>query len=244
MSQKDYYKILGVGETAKDDEIKSAYRKLALKFHPDKNPGNKAAEEKFKEISEAYYVLSDSKRRDEYDMVRKGGFGGGSYQGAQGFDPGEFMNFFRSGGAKGGRGGSGGAGAGGFGAFEDILGDILRGAGGSGGSGGRGGQGGQTFYYSNAPGGGAGYGGSSGGGFDGVEGDREVTDVETEVTVPQVLTQKGGEVKFKTRGGQQFTVRVPAGIKDGQKLRLADQGRECRCCGKNGDLLVKIRIKK
>jgi DnaJ-class molecular chaperone len=230
VSQKDYYKILGVGETAKDDEIKSAYRKLALKFHPDKNPGNKTAEEKFKEISEAYYVLSDAKRRDEYDMVRKGGFGGGAYQGAQGFDPGEFMNFFRSGGARGGRGGSGGAG--GFGAFEDILGDLLRGAGGAGGRG----QGGQTFYYSNAPGG--------DGGFDGVEGDREVTDIKTEVTVPQVLAQKGGEVKFKTRGGQQFTVRVPAGIKDGQKLRLADQGRECRCCGKNGDLLVKIRIKK
>jgi len=236
VSQKDYYKILGVGETAKDDEIKSAYRKLALKFHPDKNPGNKAAEEKFKEISEAYYVLSDAKRRDEYDMVRKGGFGGGAYQGAQGFDPSEFMNFFRSGGGKGGRGG---AGAGGFGAFEDILGDILRGTGGAGGAGGRGGQ---TFYYSNAPGGGSGRGDA--GGFDGVEGDREVTDVETEITVPQALAQKGGEVKFKTRGGQQFTVRVPVGIKDGQKLRLADQGRECRCCGKNGDLLVKIRIKK
>lgn len=222
MSQKDYYKILGVGEAAKEDEVKSAYRKLALKFHPDKNPGNKSAEEKFKEISEAYYVLSDKKRRDEYDLMRKGGFGGGSYQGAQGFDASDFMNFFRSGGAKGGA-------RGGYGAFDDILGDLFRGAAG-------GGQGGQTFYYSNA--------GGQGGGFDGVEGDREETDVQTEVAVPGALAQKGGEVKFKTRSGQQFTVRVPAGIKDGQKLRLAGQGRECRCCGKNGDLLVKIKIKK
>lgn len=228
MSQKDYYKILGVGETASEDEIKSSYRKLALKFHPDKNPGSKTAEEKFKEISEAYYVLSDKKRREEYDMVRKGGFSG-SYQGAEGFDPGEFMNFFRSGGARGGRAGAGG----GFGAFEDILGDLFRGAGGAGG------RGGQTFYYSNAPGG-----AGAGGGFDGVEGDKEDTDIQTEVTVPAALAQKGGEVKFKTRSGQQFTVRVPAGIKDGQKLRLAGQGRECRCCGKNGDLLVQIRTKK
>lgn len=225
MSQKDYYKILGVSESAKEDEIKSAYRKLALKFHPDKNPGNKSAEEKFKEISEAYYVLSDQKRRDEYDMVRKGGFSGGSYQGAQGFDASDFMNFFRSGGSGGGSGSRGG-----YGAFDDILGDLFRGSG-------RRGQGGQTFYYSNAPGG-------QGGGFDGVEGDREETDVQTEVAVPGALAQKGGEVKFKTRSGQQFTVRVPAGIKDGQKLRLGGQGRECRCCGKYGDLLVKIKIKK
>lgn len=227
MSQKDYYKILGVAETAKEDEMKSAYRKLALKFHPDKNPGNKSAEEKFKEISEAYYVLSDKKRREEYDMVRKGGFGGGSYQGAQGFDAGDFMNFFRSGGSQ----GQGGSGArGGYGAFDDILGDLFRGSSGQA----AGGRGGQSFYYSNAP----------TGGFDGVEGDREVTDIQTEVAVPSTLAQKGGEVKFKTRSGQQFTVRVPAGIKDGQKLRLADQGRECRCCGKNGDLLVRIKIKK
>lgn len=228
MSQKDYYKILGVAESAAEGDIKSAYRKLALKFHPDKNPGSKTAEEKFKEISEAYYVLSDKKRREEYDLMRKGGFSG-SYQGAQGFDPGDFMNFFRSGGARAGAGSGGGRGAGGYGAFEDILGDLLRG------TGQRGGQ--QSFYYS---GGGSG----AGGGFDGVEGDREETDIQTEVAVPAALAQKGGEVKFKTRSGQQFTVKVPAGIKDGQKLRLAGQGRECRCCGKNGDLLVQIRVKR
>jgi DnaJ-class molecular chaperone len=203
---KDYYKVLGVAEGSSEADMKSAYRKLALKFHPDKNPGNKSAEEKFKEISEAYYVLSDKKRREEYDLSRKGGFGG-SYQGAQGFDPNEFMHAFRSG------GGRSGARGGGFGAFEDILGDLLRG---------------QQRYEEAEP----------------EQEGREDTDIQTEVAVPAALTQKGGEVKFKTRSGQQFTVKVPKGIKDGQKLRLAGQGRVCRCCGKNGDLLVGIRIKK
>ena len=65
---KDYYKILGVNKDADDKKIKSSYRKLALKYHPDKNPGNKEAEEKFKDISEAYRVLSDKELRQRYDM--------------------------------------------------------------------------------------------------------------------------------------------------------------------------------
>ena len=63
----DYYNILGVNKTATPDEIKKAYRKLAIKYHPDKNPGDKSAEEKFKEINEAYDVLSDEKKRADYD---------------------------------------------------------------------------------------------------------------------------------------------------------------------------------
>jgi DnaJ-class molecular chaperone len=69
----DYYNILGVNKTATSDEIKKAYRKLAIKYHPDKNPGDKSAEEKFKEISEAYEVLSDEKTRREYDQFGKVG---------------------------------------------------------------------------------------------------------------------------------------------------------------------------
>ena len=65
---KDYYKILGVDKNADEKQIKSAYRKLALRFHPDKNPGNKEAEEKFKDISEAYRILSDKDLRQRYDM--------------------------------------------------------------------------------------------------------------------------------------------------------------------------------
>lgn len=64
MAKRDYYEILGVSKSASDDEIKKAYRKLAVKYHPDKNPGDKEAEEKFKEISEAHEVLSDKQKRD------------------------------------------------------------------------------------------------------------------------------------------------------------------------------------
>jgi len=69
MDYKDYYKILGVPRGASDDEIKKSYRKLAMKYHPDRNPGNKEAEDKFKEINEANEVLSDSKKRARYDQL-------------------------------------------------------------------------------------------------------------------------------------------------------------------------------
>lgn len=72
--KRDYYDILGIKKTASDEEIKKAYRKLALKYHPDRNPGNKEAEERFKEVSEAYAVLSDKKKRQEYDAVGYSGF--------------------------------------------------------------------------------------------------------------------------------------------------------------------------
>ena len=86
MAKRDYYDILGVSKSASKDEIKKAYRKLALKYHPDKNKGDKAAEEKFKEASEAYHVLSDDKRKNNYDQ-----FGHAAFQGAGG--QGGFGNF-------------------------------------------------------------------------------------------------------------------------------------------------------
>src|SRR5436309_6308326 len=104
---KDPYKTLGVDKKASDEEIKKAYRKLARQYHPDKNPGDASAEERFKEIQEAYSVLSDPDKRKRYDA------GGGIF--GTGFDPNAF------------RGGAGGGG--GFGGIGDILSDLFGGAG-------------------------------------------------------------------------------------------------------------------
>ena len=89
MSKRDYYEILEVTRTANDQEIKSSYRKLALKFHPDRNQGDSKAEEKFKEAAEAYSVLSDGDKRARYDRFGHAGVGGGT----QGFDPSQFTGF-------------------------------------------------------------------------------------------------------------------------------------------------------
>src|SRR5258705_1331699 len=96
MAEKDYYEILGVKKTAAEEEIKKAYRSLAKKFHPDKNKGNKEAENKFKEISEAYAVLSDKEKREQYDRLGREAFhfggggagGGGPFGGGGGFSGG------------------------------------------------------------------------------------------------------------------------------------------------------------
>lgn len=103
MAKTDYYEVLGVSSTASDEEIKKAYRKLAVKYHPDKNPGNKEAEEKFKAVAEAYEVLSDADRRQRYDQFgfddpAAGGFGEG------GFNPFDIFNSFFGGRASGGSG--------------------------------------------------------------------------------------------------------------------------------------------
>jgi len=121
--EKDYYKVLGVSKTANADEIKKSYRKLARKYHPDANKGDAKAEERFKEISEAYNVLSDPKQRKEYDEARSlfgGGFrrpgqpGAGGQGGFGGFDLGDL---FGGGTTAGGQGGQGGLG--------DILGGVF-----------------------------------------------------------------------------------------------------------------------
>ncbi|HJY34712.1 MAG TPA: DnaJ domain-containing protein, partial [Vicinamibacterales bacterium] len=90
MSKRDYYEILGVGRDATDQQIKSAYRKLALKYHPDRNPGDGAAEERFKEAAEAYAIVSDAEKRSLYDRY---GHAGVSGAGAGGFDPNAFAGF-------------------------------------------------------------------------------------------------------------------------------------------------------
>ena len=112
MAKKDYYEVLGVSKNASDDEIKKAYRKLAVKYHPDKNPGNKEAEEKFKEISEAHEVLSDKQKRARYDQFGHAGVGGNGGMGGNPFQGGGFQNFNCDFG-------------GGGGGLDDILGSIF-----------------------------------------------------------------------------------------------------------------------
>ncbi|MDP3919185.1 MAG: DnaJ domain-containing protein [Candidatus Omnitrophota bacterium] len=117
MAQKDYYRVLGVSEKSSADEIKKTYRKLAVKYHPDKNPGDAAAEAKFKEISEAYFALSDPKRRREYDQMRSFGGSTGNFAGAHGFD---FEDLLRQFGAQGRRSNDR------YSAFEDVF-DVFGG---------------------------------------------------------------------------------------------------------------------
>lgn len=119
-TNRDYYEVLGVSKSASDDEIKKAFRKLAVKYHPDKNPGDKAAETKFKEANEAYEVLKDKQKRDRYDQ-----FGHAGVNGASGGNP-----YARAGGAGGfedifGQGGFSTQGGFASSNFEDILGSLF-----------------------------------------------------------------------------------------------------------------------
>ncbi|HKB80288.1 MAG TPA: DnaJ C-terminal domain-containing protein [Thermoanaerobaculia bacterium] len=128
MAEKDYYEILGVKKGAPEAEIKKAYRTLAKKYHPDRNKGNKEAENKFKEISEAYAVLSDKEKREQYDRMGREAFnfGAGGQNPFAGFDFSQFTNRGRRGGG-GRRAGTGGGGGGG--GFTDIFSDLFGGGG-------------------------------------------------------------------------------------------------------------------
>ena len=135
MAEKDYYEILGVKKTADDAELKKAYRDLAKKYHPDKNKGNKEAESRFKEISEAYAVLSDAEKRSQYDRLGREAFGPGGANPFAGFDFSEFMGGAGAGG--GARGRRTGRRTGGSSTidFTDIFGDLFGGGGGGRGGG-------------------------------------------------------------------------------------------------------------
>lgn len=196
MAYKDYYDILGVPRSASDADIKSAYRRLAKQYHPDKNQGDESAAEKFKEIGEAYAVLSDVEKRKLYDQYGHAGtVPQGAYQGGadfSGIDPTQFSDFFQ--GLFGGLGGRGGFRTGG-GAGVDLD-DLLGGLGG---------------------------------------GRRFVQNVEGELSVTLREAFEGAEHTIAV-GDRRIQVRVPAGTRDGTRLRLAGQAPG------NGDVLLTVRV--
>ena len=195
MSKRDYYEVLGVNKNASDDEIKKAFRKLAIKYHPDKNPGDKEAEAKFKEANEAYSVLSDKTKRQRYDQFGHSGVGGAG--GGVGGNPFEGFNFN-------GQSFNFDFGGGGFGGLDDILGAMF------------------------------------GGGFRGV---RRGRDYRTTTTI-DFKEAIFGCTKNVSVDGEQIKLKIPAGIYDGQSIRLNGKGGPApQEGGQRGDLYVEVRVR-
>ncbi|BBM67226.1 molecular chaperone DnaJ [Vibrio alfacsensis] len=210
MSKRDYYEVLGIPKDTSTKDIKKAYKKLAMKYHPDRNPGDKTAEEKFKEIKEAYEILTDDEKRQQYDR-----FGHAAFQGASGNGHHDGRGHYQSGG------------------FEDIFGGAF---------------GRQGF---------GGFGRSSSGGFGGFDdifsqarGGRSQPskgqDHEFTLTVDFVDAIQGAEkvVELPVNGEQKkINVKIPPGIRDGEKIRFSNKGAPGINGGPNGDLLLVINTR-
>ena len=208
--EKDFYAVLGVPKDADAAAIKKAYRKLARQLHPDHNPGDATAEAKFKDIGEAYAVLSDTEQRQQYDQLRA--MAGGARFTAPGA----------------GRGGAGNAG------FEDLFGGMFGGGGG-----------GTRVRYST--GGGAGgfddlLGGLfGGGGFSTQRGPQPGVDLTATTTLPFRTAAEGSTVSLSVEG-RTVTARIPAGVRDGQKIRLRGKGRPGERGAEPGDLVITVSV--
>lgn len=221
---RDFYDLLGVKETATATELKKAFRTLAKKFHPDANPGNPKAEEKFKEINEAYEVLSDPKRRAQYDQLRR-------YGGAGGFDPSQFPGGFPSAGRPGGFTGET------FRRGTINLDDLLRGSGGGLGAGGIADLFEQLFGAQAAGPGRMGAASADDPSFF----RRRGLDVYCSIHLTPEQALKGVRVKVRTLAGKKALVRVPPGTRDGEKLRLGGLG-YATPEGQVGDQYVTVRL--
>ena len=217
---EDYYSVLGVAKSASDEEIQKAYRKLARKYHPDlyddeDEAGRDRAKQKFQQVQQAFDVLSDSEKRRMYDQLGPNfeKMGGQNPFGQGGMPPNfDFSQIF---------GGQGGAG-GGAGGFEDILRQF--GMGGAGGMGGRG----------------------SAAGSRGARPPARGQDVDEEITVPFATAVLGGEHQLTLRMSNSekpkvMTIKIPAGIESGKKIRLKGQGMPSPH-GESGDLFVKVNV--
>jgi molecular chaperone DnaJ len=226
--EKDFYAVLGVSADASADDVKKAYRKLARKHHPDANAGDSAAERRFKEVGEAYNVLSDPEQRKQYDAVRamaRGGArftSGGPGGGNGGFED-VFSNLFGGGPAPGGgnvrfttTGGTPGA------SFEDILSMFGGGAGGGPGAGG------------------------AGAGFRAPRGARRGEDLAADVTLTFRQAAEGAQLSLRVddpiTGVRTVNARIPAGVRAGQKVRLRGKGRPGDLGGPDGDLVVTVQV--
>lgn len=212
MAKKDFYQTLGVSRTSSADEIKKAYRKLAMQYHPDKNPGNKKAEDKFKEASEAYEVLSDPQKKQNYDQF--GSADGNPFAGGgAGGDP------FAGGGNPFGRRQS----SAGPDSFSDIFGDLFGG-----------GAQGNPFGH---------------GGFSGrARGPQKGADLRYTLTISLEEAFAGAEkviVFARQKGSKEestkLSVTVPAGVKEGQRLKLTGEG-DAPSANLAGDLYVIINL--
>ena len=216
--KRDYYEVLGVSKNADENAIKKAYRKLAKKYHPDTNSGDADAEKKFKEVTEAYSVLSDKEKRKLYDQFGHAAFdegaGGGTYQSQNqngGYQRAYHFNSDDMGDI-----------------FGDIFGDMFHGRSSSG-------FGGQGFKQS--------YGSGFGGGSFKSKGQ----DLHAEIRVSFEDAAFGCEKVINLSSGQgtqaqSLKVRVPAGIEDGKSIRLRGKGGPGMNGGEAGDLLLKIHV--
>ena len=245
-AKRDYYEVLGVSKTADASAIKKAYRKLAKKYHPDSNPGNKAAAERFKEVTEAYDVLGDEKKRKLYDQFGHAAFDEGAGQ-ADGYGNAQGNPF---------QGGFGGSYTGSNGSYQEYhfqggedMDDILKNIFGNFHS-----QGGsrRSGFHSSGSTGSKNYGGFRDQGFDGFgfgQGGNyssKGSDVQAEIHVTFDEAAFGGKklihLQDSTGAVQSYEVNIPAGIETGKSIRLRGKGSPGAGGGEAGDLLLKVTV--